>query len=306
MPAARPVIALPFPADSPDWATAAEVFLRRDLAPGTRRVYRLTLKRVGAHLPSTSLHGLSVGDVALGVAKAYPAASAASWNRVVATVRSFLAFNARHGWASEGLASGLERRTVVVDHNRALSRDEVDRLLSLRTAHVRDRALWTLLYESAARAKEVLLLNVEDLDLSARQAHTIRKGGDIDTLHFATRTARLLPKIIDGRAHGPLFRTHTPYGGTRVVAAADTCPDTGRGRLSYDQAQAIFKEASRGRTLHQLRHSAITHLAEQGVPLPLLMAKSRHTSLATLQRYARPSQDAVARLTATHDPLARR
>ena len=34
------------------------------------------------------------------------------------------------------------------------------------------------------------------------------------------------------------------------------------------------------------------------------MAKSRHRSLRTLQRYARPGPDAVAALTAAHDPRA--
>jgi integrase/recombinase XerD len=46
----------------------------------------------------------------------------------------------------------------------------------------------------------------------------------------------------------------------------------------------LFCEASGGRTLHQLRHSALTHLAEQNVSLPLLMTKSRHESLRSLQR----------------------
>ena len=40
--------------------------------------------------------------------------------------------------------------------------------------------------------------------------------------------------------------------------------------------------------------------------LPLLMAKSRHRSLRTLQRYARPGPDAVAALTAAHDSGRRR
>ena len=46
--------------------------------------------------------------------------------------------------------------------------------------------------------------------------------------------------------------------------------------------------------------------AEDNVQLPLLMAKSRHRSLRTLQRYARPGPDAVAALTAAHDPARRR
>ena len=44
--------------------------------------------------------------------------------------------------------------------------------------------------------------------------------------------------------------------------------------------------------------SAITHLAEADVGLALLMAKSRHTWLRSLQRYARPGTAAVAKLVA--------
>jgi integrase/recombinase XerD len=36
------------------------------------------------------------------------------------------------------------------------------------------------------------------------------------------------------------------------------------------------------------------------------MAKGRHTSLRSLQRYARPGPDAVAKLTAEHDLERRR
>jgi len=93
----------------------------------------------------------------------------------------------------------------------------------------------------------------------------------------------------------------------RTPAASDLCPVTGRGRLSYERAEYLFKQgslkvASRGWTLHQLRHSALTHLAEEGVNLTLLMAKSGHQNLRSLQRYARPGSEAVAAMTAAHDP----
>ncbi len=54
------------------------------------------------------------------------------------------------------------------------------------------------------------------------------------------------------------------------------CPFTGGARLSYRRAEEIFRAASGGWTLHQLRHSAITHLAEDNVALPMLMAKRPH------------------------------
>ena len=64
----------------------------------------------------------------------------------------------------------------------------------------------------------------------------------------------------------------------------------------------FFKKATGGATLHQLRHSRLTHLGEANVSAPLLMAISGHKRLATLQQYVRPSQDAVAALMAASDP----
>jgi integrase/recombinase XerC/integrase/recombinase XerD len=39
-----------------------------------------------------------------------------------------------------------------------------------------------MLYETAARAGEVLALNIEDLDLANRRAKVRRKGGAIDII----------------------------------------------------------------------------------------------------------------------------
>jgi integrase len=288
------------------WAKAAESFLRRSMAPGTRRVYRLTLEAVGRSLGSPMLAEVTGDSLRAAVALTYPSASPATWNRVLATLRSFTAYAKRQGLMEHEVTQGLERRHVVEDHTRAMPRDELDRLFTRRDVSLRDRCLWRLLYETGARANEVLNLNVEDVDLDAKRAVTTRKGGDRDVLHFQTGSARLLPKIINGRTSGPLFLSETVSIGVRAPAALDRDPNTGRARLSYRRAAEIFSDAAPGRTLHQLRHSAITHLAEAGVPLPLLMAKSRHSSLRTLQRYARPSVDAVAALTADHDPAARR
>jgi len=67
----------------------------------------------------------------------------------------------------------------------------------------------------------------------------------------------------------------------------------------------LFTEHT-GRTLHQLRHSALTHLPEAGVDASLLEAKSRHASLRSCEVELRPSADGVKELTAEHDRLNRR
>jgi integrase/recombinase XerD len=61
-----------------------------------------------------------------------------------------------------------------------------------------------------------------------------------------------------------------------------------------------------GFTLHQLRHSALTHESEDGTSTPMLLARSRHASVRSLERYARPGVDAVAAHVARRDPAARR
>jgi integrase len=171
-----------------------------------------------------------------------------------------------------------------------------------------------MLYETAARAEEVLTLDVADLDLQFRRARTVSKGGDAEYLHWATATARLLPRLLKGRSSGPVFLAdrRSPAAGSRVRALSDIDPVSGRGRLSYARAEYLFKQASKrhdphrdGWTLHQLRHSALKHLAAAGRTAPELQAKSRHKHLATLGRYVRLGEETSARITAEHDPLAR-
>jgi integrase len=48
-------------------------------------------------------------------------------------------------------------------------------------------------------------------------------------------------------------------------------------------------------TLHQLRHSALTHAAEDGASTLTLMTDSGHTSVQSLARYARVSAEALGR-----------
>ena len=222
------------------------------------------------------------------VVGAWGGCAPATWNRHVATLRSFSAFCARQGWVAEPFADVLARRRQPADRTRAIPFVQLERLWRRDDVAVREKALWRLLYETAARAGEVLSLNVEDLELDNKRARVGSKGGDVEWLHLQAGSARLLPRLIAGRSRGPLFLSDRLPAPARMPAAADLCPVTGRSRLSYRRAEELFSAASGGWTLHQLRHSAITHLAEADVGLPLLMAKSRHTSLRSLQRYARP------------------
>jgi integrase len=79
--------------------------------------------------------------------------------------------------------------------------------------------------------------------------------------------------------------------------------DTGRARLGYDRARILFTRYT-GWQLHQLRHSAAAHLGEQGIPLQLIMAKTRHRNPRTAMRYVRPGEEAAADITGLLEPHA--
>lgn len=117
-------------------------------------------------------------------------------------------------------------------------------LLACADLPLRERTLWALLYESAARAHEVLGLDVGDLDRPNRRAGVRRKGGAVEEITWQTRIARLLARYLAGRTRGPVFLTGRA---ARVqLAAADRDPDTGRARLSYRRAAELFTQATPG------------------------------------------------------------
>jgi integrase len=269
----------------------------------TRRVFGGILQRLAAEFgEATPAGGLDPDAVAAWFTGQWADRAPSTWNVSLDAIRRAAAYWQAQGWAAADPAVRLRHRRVPPDRSRAMSRAEVGELLTREDTGLRERTLWRLLYETAARSAEVLALDVGDLDLPNRRARVRRKGGAIDVIIWQTGTARLLPRLLRGRTAGPVFVTSRR---ARVeLPAADLGPD-GHARLSYQQAAALFKAASGGRTLHQLRHSALTHAAEDGVSTPMLMARSGHTSVRSLARYARVSAEALARHQAEHDPARR-
>jgi integrase len=273
---------------------------------GTRRVYGNTCRALLAGLgEDTWLSDVTPASLGAWFSARWAASKPATWEANRGALRSFLNYAEAQGWIASAadLIRGTGTRRLSPDRSRALSRAEVEQLLTREDAGLRERTMWRMLYETAARSAEILALNVEDLDLPNRRARVRRKGGAVDWVFWQTATARLLPRLLKGRKSGPLFVTERK---ARVQLPAADLDEHGRARLSYQQAAALFSEASGGATLHQLRHSALTHDAERGTGTMMLMGRSGHTSVRSLARYARVSADAVARHVAESDPARRR
>jgi integrase len=287
-------------------AAVAAFLDHADLAPTTRRVYRASLAALVDGLGSTRPMHEVTRELLDGWFRArYATAAPATWNRELATLRSAVAWWRAHGWldAHADPTRSMARRREHPDRTRALTRAQLEALWRRSDLRLRDKTLWRLLYETAARTSEALKLDVDDLDLANKRARIVAKGGAVEFIHWQTPTARLLARLVAGRTSGPVFLADRAP--TRPVPPSELDRVSGHARLSYRRAAHLFRQTT-GWTLHQLRHSALTHEAEDGTNTPMLLARSRHASVRSLERYARPSPEAVARHVANRDPAARR
>jgi len=275
-------------------------FADRDLAPNSQRTYRPVLDAlVDDHGSDLAITSLTSAKIRRTLTDRWGESAPSTWNSRITALQSFIGYCDRNGWIRRNPLRDVERKREPRDETRAIAFDDLDKLWSRSDVGLREKTLWRMLYETAARTNEVLALDIEDLDQARKRAVVIGKGGHREVVVWASGTARLLPRYLGGRRRGPVFVTSRQPN--VVPAERDRCPDTGLGRLSYQMAWKLFSQHSDGSTLHQLRHSALTHLGEEGVSAVLLQAKSRHQDPRTLARYSKPGIEAVAALTAEHD-----
>src|SRR5262249_22281813 len=181
----------------------------------TRRTYGRILRWVVTEFGSDAAPGIDPERFAAWFTAQWAGRSPSTWNVSLDAVRSAAAWWMRQGWITAHPSRMLQRRTPRPDQTPARSPGEVEQLLTRQDISLRERTLWRMLYETAARSAEVLALDVEDLDLPNRRAKVRRKGGALDWIIWQTGTARLLPRLLKGRQSRPVFITQRQAPGPR-------------------------------------------------------------------------------------------
>jgi integrase/recombinase XerD len=256
-----------------EYAAAVDRYLGQAcLGPASRRVYRISLaawawplvgqqvprgrRRRGAAPPVVPLALLDdrATGARLAAALAGRAASsdARTVNRELSALRSAVGWWLDQRWIRTDPTAGLRHLATSAAALPPLTPDQVAGLFQAATS-LRDHAFWRMLYDTGGPAGDVLRLDIGQLDLTR---HRARQGAGAG-LQWREGTTRLLRWLLAGRPDGPVFVTgrRAPSGS----APADTCPVTGRARMSYRRAAEIFTSATapldpsgRGWTLHQL------------------------------------------------------
>lgn len=222
-------------------------------------------------------------------------------HRNITAWRGMLAYALQEGYITVNPFQGVrlpkkdavQRVAVTTDDLNALLQ-ATDRLYN-RTRAVMAKALLMTAATAATRYSDLMPLKVTDLDLSAGTLTVRRgKGNKGRTIPLPQQTVVLLRHWLEARRVWLGSRRSGPD--TERGAARDKAPEAlwlaDRGRqLGEDGLRKLIRELSliagidRPIRLHDIRHSAATRMARQGMPLVGIQAVLGHTNLTTTQTY---------------------
>ncbi|MBZ4486795.1 site-specific tyrosine recombinase XerD [Microbacterium sp. cx-55] len=245
-------------------------------------------------------------------AGADPRPAATSLARLQSSVRGLHRFLVREGRAEEDPASALRPPTLPQRLPKALTIDQVERLLDAAgpapgaetvsdLVPVRDRALVELLYATGARVSEIVQLDVDDL--AHGDVLRVRGKGAKERIVPVGSFARSATDAYLTRARPELARrgSSTP----RLFLGARGAP------LSRQSAWAVLQTAAERAGLdahvspHTLRHSFATHLLQGGADVRVVQELLGHSSVATTQIYTHLTVDTLRDVYTTAHPRAR-
>jgi integrase/recombinase XerC len=222
----------------------------------------------------------------------------ASVARKVSALRTFVRYLRREGWIDSdpaALAVLPKRAQKIPAH---LSVDEMSTLLEMPDVSTplgrRDRAILELFYASGIRLSELVGLDLEDIDLSAR-ARVVRvlgKGGKERIVPFNGTTEKAIRAWLADRLALRAARAQPQARSPKPKAQTDPLFVNFRGaRLTGRSVQRLVAKYVKGCSTrfgispHALRHSFATHLLQNGADLRAIQELLGHVRLSTTQRY---------------------
>ncbi len=213
--------------------------------------------------------------------------------RAIATLRVFHRFLVEEGLRTDDPMSMIEGVSVPKGIPKALSQDEVIRLLESVTGvdslAIRDQALLEFLYGTGARISEACGLRLSDLDMENSLVRLFGKGSKERIVPFGRQAHMALTRWL-----GPSGRQFVEPKQWAKRDDADAVFLGVRGtRLTRQAAWGIVKKyASRAGikvelSPHVLRHSCATHMLVNGADLRVVQELLGHASVTTTQVYTK-------------------
>ncbi len=270
--------------------------VERGASPHTLKGYREDLHALVDYLADGDGRCPAPGSITTGELRGFVSAlheagyAKSSIARRLASVRSFMRFGQREGWAKANPAKALRnpRKSHKLPH--FLSTDEIGKLLNApkgeSAAAMRDRAILETLYSAGLRVSELVGLMDGDLDFAAGIVRVRGKGRKERLAPIGSYAARALKRWLAVRTLSPREKTgreapvFTNKFGTRLATRS-----VARMLEKYLKETGLDSRTSP----HTLRHSFATHLLDRGADIRSVQELLGHKSLVTTQIYTHVS-----------------
>jgi integrase/recombinase XerD len=286
------------------------VTIERGLSENSLAAYRRDLSVYLAWLSNQgigdtgSITPAVVSQFAAERASAEPAPAAKSLARLQSSVRGWHRFLAREGIEQDNPALRLRPPKLPRMLPKALTIDQVERLLAAPSAEdpvgIRDRALLELLYATGARVSEAVELDVDDVT-----------QGELLRLRGKGNKERIVPLGSYARKAIDAYLTRVrPALAAKGKASARLFLGARGAPLSRQNVWLIIRAAAEAAQLtvavspHTMRHSFATHLLQGGADVRVVQELLGHSSVATTQIYTHVSVDALRDVYLTSHPRA--
>lgn len=205
--------------------------------------------------------------------------------RKMAAIKSFFAYLTTHSIVAQDPTAQLVTPRVQKYWPKSITIQQVNTLLE-QAAHnttpegKRDRAMLELLYATGLRVSELVSLDVNHIDLEARQLRCQWKAHKERLVPLTNRAAEAVdayvsearPHLLHSQDEPALFLNHRGHRLTR------------QGFWLILKAYAHAAKID-GLTPHTLRHSFATHRLSEGVDLRQVQEWLGHASISTTQIY---------------------
>lgn len=210
--------------------------------------------------------------------------------RKVAAVRAFIKFLYAEGIADPEFLDWLQQPKTERRLPKALSHDQVDRLIQatqLETTPLalRDRAILEVLYATGMRASEIIQVQTKDVDTETGQIRCYGKGSKERVVPlYASAIVALQRYATEGRPFILREANETTFFVNNLGQ-----PLTRQGLYFLIQHYAEVADLGDWVTPHTLRHTFATHLLEGGAELREVQQLLGHESITSTQIYTEVS-----------------
>jgi integrase/recombinase XerD len=212
--------------------------------------------------------------------------------RKVAAIKSFFHYLHDESITQQDPTLTLESPKVKKHLPKAISEDDVERLLAEPTKSdspkaLRDSALLEVLYATGMRVTELVSLNVEDVDLEAGTIYCIGKGDRERVVPIYDQAALILGRYLN--AGRPYLMRNADETALFLNHRGERLTRQGLWLIIKHYVDAIGIESEV--TPHTLRHSFATHMLHGGAKLRDVQKLLGHANISTTQVYTQVTRD---------------